>query len=180
MATDGPGGLCNRFGGLMRRLLGLATIAVALSSTSVAMFGSAGPAFAQSGPTPTAGSSVVCTSLKYVEKTGAANLGKCYTASGATAKTFKTLGAASSSTLLNGGTLNWTPGPAAGGTVTTGNLAATATIGTCPKKDRDLAFTGIVTGVSGNGNPVASADVVYVNVCVGRTLSLAKGSFAEF
>ncbi len=161
----------------MRRLLGLATIAVALSSTSVALFGSAGPAFAKSGPTPTAGSSVVCTSLKYVEKTGAASLGKCYTASGATAKAFKTLGAASSSTLLYGGTLNWTPGPA---TVATGNLAATAALGTCPKKDADLAFTGSITGVSGEGNPVVNGDVVYVNVCVGRTVSLAKGSYAEF
>ncbi len=161
----------------MRRLLSLATIAVALSTTSVAMFGSASPAFAKSGPTPTAGSSVVCTSLKYVEKTGAANLGKCYTASGATAKTFKTLGVASSSTLLYGGTLNWSPGPA---TVTTGNLAATAAIGTCPKKDTDLAFAGSITGVSGDGNPVAGGDVVYVNVCVGRSVSLAKGSYAEF
>ena len=119
----------------------------------------------------------MCTSLKYVEKTGAANLGKCYTASGATAKTFKTLGAASSSTLLYGGTLNWAPGP---GTVTTGNLAATAAIGTCPKKDTDLAFTGSITGVSGDGNPVAGGDIVYVNVCVGRTVNLAKGSYAEF
>src|SRR5277367_6508797 len=107
----------------MRRLLSLATIAVALSSTSVVMLGSASPAFAKSGPTPTAGSSVVCTSLRYVRATGAANLSKCYTASGATGRTFKTLGAASSSTLLYGGTLNWASGPA---TVTTGNLAATA------------------------------------------------------
>ena len=119
----------------------------------------------------------MCTSLKYVEKTGAANLGKCYTASGPTAKTFKTLGATSSSTLLYGGTLNWAPGPA---TVTTSNLAATAVIGTCPKKDNDLAFTGLVTGVSGSDNPVANGDVVYVNVCVGRSVSLAKGSYAEF
>ena len=134
----------------MRRLLSLATIAVALSTTAVAMFGSAGPAFAKSGPTPTAGSSVVCTSLKYVETTGAANLSKCYTASGATAKAFKTLGAASSSTLLYGGTLNWTRARAAR-TVTTGNLAATAADRDLPQEGQDLAFTGLVTGVSGTG-----------------------------
>jgi hypothetical protein len=164
----------------MRRLLSLATVAVALSSSFVATFGSADPAFAQAGPTLTAGSSVVCTSLKYVKATGAANLGKCYTASGATAEPFKTLVAASSSTLLNGGSLNWTPGPAGGATVTTGTLTAVAAIGTCPKKDHDLAYSGSITGVSGKGNPVANDDVVYVNVCVGRTVSLAKGSYAEF
>jgi hypothetical protein len=159
----------------------LATVAVALSSAAAAMIGLAGPAFAKSPvPTPTAGSSVVCTHLKYLEATGAADLSKCYTASGATAKTFKTLGAASSSTLLYGGTLNWTPGPAGGASVTTGDLTATAPTGTCPKKDSDLAFTGFITGVSGKGNPVANSDVVYVNVCVGRTVSLAKGSYAEF
>ena len=144
------------------------------------MFGSAGPAFAKSGPTPTAGSSVVCTGLKYVEATGAANLTKCYTASGATGKAFKALGAASSSTLLYGGTLNWLPGPAGGATVTTGLWAATAATGTCPKKDTNLAFAGSIAGVSGQGNPVAIGDVVYIDVCVGRTVKLAKGSYAEF
>lgn len=94
------------------------------------------------------------------------------------AKAFKTLGAASSSTLLYGGTLNWTPGPAGGAAVTTGNLAATTATGTCPKKDTELAYTGSIIGASGKGNPVADGDVV--SVCVGRTVSLAKGLYAEF
>ena len=169
----------------MRRLLSTATIAVALSIPAVATLGFAGVAGAKSGPIPTPGSSVACTSVKYVSSTDTANVTKCYTApAGApTTKAFKTLGASPASTLLFGGTLNWSSGP---GSVTTSALASATPTGTCSKKDTNSAYSGTVSSVTGTGNPVQAGDLIYVDVCLqalkngGLKVSLAKGSVAEF
>ncbi len=169
----------------MRRLFSTATIAVALTIPAVATLGFAGVAAAKTGPSPTAGSSVVCTKIKFTASTLTADVSTCYTAGGvAVPKAFKelTTGAGNAEALLSGGTLTWSPGPAGGASITTSSLTSATPTGTCSSKDTNSAYTGTVTGATGTGNPAVSGDVVYVDVCVSSKakVTLAKGSYAEF
>jgi hypothetical protein len=158
-------------------------VAVAIGSTALAV-GIAGTAWAV---TPTPGSSVACTKVKYNNTTGEATVSKCYNSSGAsTGRSYKDLIAASAVTLLNGGTLNWSPGPSGGATVTTSALTSTTATGTCPSKDTQAAYSGTVTGVTGSGNPASNGDLVYVDVCLSTNksgdlkVSFASGTPGEF
>ena len=49
-----------------------------------------------------------------------------------------------------------------------------------PREGQSPAFGGSIAGMSGQGNPVAIGDALYIDVCVGRSVTLAKGSYAEF
>lgn len=169
----------------MRRLsVAVAAPVVAALCASGLVVGWAGTAAAV---TPTAGSSVACTKVKFNNSTGEAVVSKCYNASGAsTGKSFKDLVAMSAETLLGGGTLSWSPGPVGGATVTTSALTSTTGAGTCPSKDTEAAYEGTVTGVSGTGNPATSGDDVFVDVCLSTTksgalkVSFAPGTAGEF
>jgi hypothetical protein len=169
----------------MRRLLSFAAIPVTVATVSAALvLGTAGIASAL---TPTPGSSVVCTKVAYSNSTGQATVSKCSNSSGkSTGKSYKDLIASSAVTLLNGGTLNWSPGPSGGATVTTSALTSTTATGKCSKKDTQAAYSGTVSGVTGTGNPASSGDLVYVDVCLSTSksgalkVSFAKGTPGEF
>ena len=168
----------------MRRLLTTATVAVALTIPAVATLGFGGVAGAKTLPVPTAGSSVVCTSLKFNAKANTVSVSKCYTATGATSKTFKTLSASPAETLLMGGSLNWASGP---GTITTSSLSTATPTGTCSSaKDTNAAYSGTIDGApnapTGTGDPVKAGDVVYVDVCITSKLKVkfAEGTYGEF
>ena len=167
----------------MRRLLTTATVAVALTIPAVATLGFGGVAGAKTLPTPTAGSSVVCTKLKFNATANTVSITKCYTATGATSKTFKTLSASPAETLLSGGSLDWASGP---GTITTSALTGATATGTCPKADTNSAYSGTIDGApnapTGTGDPVQAGDTVYVDVCITSKLKVtfAKGTYGEF
>lgn len=167
------------------RAAALAAVAVSLPVAGVAGLGGVASAKAsKSHPVPTAGSSVVCTKLKFKEKTkkgtttSSASESKCYTATAALSGTFASLNQNPAVTLLSGGTSTW---KSSGGTVTTSALSAVAGAGTCPAGDTEVALSGSVTATSGVGNPVNVGDTVSVDVCVnGSHVSIAPGTDLEF
>jgi hypothetical protein len=167
----------------MRRLLTIAVIpvAAAIGSTALAV-GLSGTAWATTPVNPTPGSSVACTGLKYNGTTGAATVSDCYTEGPvSTGKVYKELVAPSAETLLNGGTIPWSPGPKpkGSGTITTSSLTSVTPTGTCKAAKKgttttQAAYSGTVNSVAGAGNPVEAGDVVYVDVCINTNNTSGK------
>ncbi len=171
----------------MRRLLTFAAIPVAAAIGSTALVvGVSGTAWAGK-VSPTPGSSVACTSIKYNATTGAATVSKCYTAGEvATPKAFKELVAENAADLLGGNSpIPWSPGPSGGASITTSSLSSTSPgMGTCAGKGNEsTTFSGTVTAAPGTGNPGQVGDVVSISICVNPKsgkITLAKGTAAEF
>jgi hypothetical protein len=176
---------------MRRRLLTTVVISAALCiPASVATVGlSSGAAFAKgkTGPSPTAGSSVDCTKMKFKSKpatktkpaSSSVVISKCYTAGGVpTASGFATLeNLTNAIVLLSGGNLTW---KSSNDTLVAGALTSAPPLGTCPVADTNTSLTGNV--VSATGGPALGGDVEYVDVCVAPSgaVTIASGTQLEF
>jgi len=171
----------------MRRLVMTAVVSVALSIPATTAIGLSGTAGAKAvPPTPTAGSSVVCTKLKYKSKTkkgvttSSISFSKCYNNAGKLLPPNKALGSNNPAALQTGGPLTWSTS----GLITmTGAGTLVVTPGGCPGGATEYTSNGaVVAGTTQPLTPVGdltSGSVCVTGVAPNVTLTLAPGTFFE-
>ncbi|MGO8870030.1 MAG: hypothetical protein ACLQPH_01265 [Acidimicrobiales bacterium] len=169
----------------MRRLFTTAAVVAALcipaSAATIGLAGTAGAA-AKPKPKPTAGSSVVCTALKFTSKTkkgvttDTIAFSKCFNNSGAIGAPNSSVGSTNAAALLTGGPLTWKTS----GLVTTLGTPTltTATPGVCAAGDTQYTEAGaVVAPTTQSLTPVG--DLTAGSVCVQLSplkITLAPGS----